>query len=89
MIQGKKCDSMMTVEWTIGTGLVIDGKFFLIGPKTTFIFSDKVFTQKGKQFYVTRIDNKNFFKCDGIIPPNKAISKSCEYRIDCDIIVIN
>ncbi|KAH9423556.1 hypothetical protein DERP_003837, partial [Dermatophagoides pteronyssinus] len=25
---------------------------------------ENVFTQKGKQFYVTRIDNKNFFKCD-------------------------
>ena len=51
MIQGKKCDSMMTVEWTVGTGLVIDGKFVLIGADITHIFSDNVFTQKGKKIY--------------------------------------
>ncbi|XP_075677232.1 uncharacterized protein LOC113798264 [Dermatophagoides pteronyssinus] len=79
MIQGKKCDSMMTVEWTVGTGLVIDGKFVLIGDDITNIFSENVFTQKGKKIYITQLDNDHFFKCDGIIPPNKLISKSYFY----------
>ena len=85
MIDGKKCDSDMAVNWPFGSGFVCDGKFFIIGATITHIFSENVFTQKGKKIYITQLDNDHFFKCDGIIPPNKLISKSCEYRFDRNI----
>ena len=82
MIEGKKCDSDMAVNWPFGTGFVSDGKFVIIGDLRVFIFNENVFTQKGKKFHVNVIKLADLFNCSGIIPPNKVISKSCEYLIN-------
>ncbi|XP_075677623.1 uncharacterized protein LOC113794413 [Dermatophagoides pteronyssinus] len=88
MIDGKKCDSDMAVEWPIGAGFVIDGKFVLIGTSSNYVFSENIFTQKGKKFAVNMIDKRDFYNCAGIIPPNKVIFKSYFYWIIAAIILL-
>ena len=82
LIEGKKCDNEAPIEWPFSSGFVSDGKFFIIGYTINYIFSENFFFQKGKKFALTIVNNKVFFKCGGIVPPD---SKSCEYRIYCVI----
>nr|XP_027200336.1 uncharacterized protein LOC113794413 [Dermatophagoides pteronyssinus] len=77
MVEGTKCDSKNTVEWPLASGFVSDGIFVLIGFPDNYIFSENVFTQKGKKIKRTIVANEDFYKCAGIIPPKKFLLDNC------------
>nr|XP_027200694.1 uncharacterized protein LOC113794758 [Dermatophagoides pteronyssinus] len=85
LIEGKKCDNEAPIEWPFSSGFVSDGKFFIIGYTINYIFSENFFFQKGKKFALTIVNNKVFFKCGGIVPPD---SKSYFYWIIAAIILL-